>query len=164
MRTRLVVLCCLVWPCSALAFKAGGFDLGDSEAAVKAAYPSAYCRPLEWKSDAADRRCDDARITFAGARSRITAYLKNDSVQAFDIRFDASDYQNVAAQLRLLYGKPGKEGKESVRRGDRPAQEIYKMRWAKGQDRATYTAHPGARRSQLSVWRGNFESEIYRVR
>jgi len=94
-----------------LGFRAWGFDangisLGVDEEQVHKAFPSAHCRALEWKSRAAERRCDDAKIVFGGAPARITIYLKADRVQAFDVRFDEHDLQRVAAFLKQRYGKP----------------------------------------------------------
>ncbi|HEV7477995.1 MAG TPA: hypothetical protein VGO02_09700, partial [Burkholderiales bacterium] len=48
------------------AYDANGVALGGSEDDVKRKFPSVRCQPLEWKSKAADRRCDDAKIVFAG--------------------------------------------------------------------------------------------------
>ena len=47
------------------AFDANGVKLGDNEAAVKKVFPGIRCKPLEWKSDAADRRCERARLMSA---------------------------------------------------------------------------------------------------
>jgi hypothetical protein len=159
-----LILALLALPCAALGFDANGVKLGDREAAVKAAFPEAYCKPLEWQSDAADRRCDDARIVFAGVPARITFYLKGDAVQAFDVRFQKGEFESVAAKLKSRYGKPVSEGRETVRRRDKPAQEIYRVRWRKDKERATYSARPGERRSELLAWRGDFDTEIYRVK
>jgi hypothetical protein len=164
MNLRLVLVGALVLPCAALAFDANGVKLGEGEAAVKASYPEAHCKPLEWKSDAADRRCDNSRITFAGIPARITFYLKSGAVQAFDVRFQTSDFQGVAGKLKTRYGKPDFEGRETIRRRDKPAQEVYRLRWKKGKDHATYSARPGEGRSALLVWHGDFDVEIYRVK
>ena len=37
---------------------------------IRKAFPSAHCKPLEWKSDAADRRCDDGKARFAAQLRR----------------------------------------------------------------------------------------------
>ena len=55
----------------AAAFDANGVKLGDSEAAIKKAFPGIRCKALEWKSDAADRRCDDPKVVFGGVESRV---------------------------------------------------------------------------------------------
>jgi len=161
---RLALISLLALPGAALAFDANGVKLGANEAAVKAAFPEAYCKPLEWKSDAADRRCDNSRISFAGLPARITFYLKGGAVQAFDVRFQTADQKAVAGTLKARYGKPAFEGREMVRRRNKPAQEVYRLRWRKGNDRATYSARAGEKRSELLVWRGNFDVEIYRVK
>jgi len=163
MTRRLAFLGLLGLPCAALAFDANGVKLGASEAAVKAAFPEAHCKPLEWKSDAADRRCDNSRIHFADFPARITFYLKAGKVQAFDARFQTSDFESVAAKLKSLYGKPAFEGRETVHHRNQ-AHEVYRLRWRKGDEHATYNARPGERRSGLLVWRGRFDVEIYRVK
>ena len=72
-----ILLLLLLSPALAFgAFDANGVKLGDNELAVKKAFPGIRCKPLEWKSDAAERRCDDARVAFAGVESRVTIYLK----------------------------------------------------------------------------------------
>ncbi len=68
----------LVLPLPAFAYEISGVGLGGREADVKKAFPSAYCKPLEWKSDAAERRCDDAQISLDGVQTRIPVYLKAD--------------------------------------------------------------------------------------
>ena len=164
MNVRLAFFGLLAAPCAALGFDANGVKLGANEAAVKAAFPEAYCKPLEWKSDAADRRCDNSRITFAGIPARITFYLKGGTVQAFDVRFQTADVASVAAKLKSRFGKPAFEGRETIRRRDRTAQEVYRMRWRGDKDSATFSARAGERRSEFLVWRGNFDVEIYRVK
>src|SRR4051812_2718305 len=49
--------------------------LGASEAEIKKNFPNAYCRELEWPSGAAERRCDDSRISVAGVDASVTFYL-----------------------------------------------------------------------------------------
>lgn len=157
----LVVLAALP---AAAAYDANGVALGMSEAKVKQRFPSAYCKPLEWKSDAAERRCDDGKISFAGIEARITLFLKKDAVQAFDLRFDTKDLDKVAVYLKTAYGPPKYEGRELIRRGDKPPREIYKVRWEGGGDQAVLTSQLEKKRSELNVSRGNFEEEIYRVK
>jgi hypothetical protein len=164
MSARILAALLLAAPAAALAFDANGVRLGGTEAQVKKAFPEAHCKPLEWKSDAADRRCDDSKIEFAGAPARVTFYLKGGSVQAFDVRIQTSEFEAVAAKLKARYGKPASEGRETIRHRNRPAQEVYKLRWQAGKDRATYSARAGDRRAQLFAWRGDFDSEIYRVK
>lgn len=148
----------------ALALQALGVKLGATEGEVQKALPNAYCKALEWKSDAADRRCDDARAQFAGTRARITVYLKAGVVQAIDLRLDARDLEAVKRHLRQVYGAPKSEGTEVIRRGEKGERRVYKMRWENGAERAVFTAPENSQRAELSIWRGNFDSEIYRVR
>src|SRR3954463_12806016 len=65
--------------------------LGASEKELQQRFPHANCQPLEWASRAADRRCDDSRITFAGFDASVTFYLRRNVVEAFDVRFDQRD-------------------------------------------------------------------------
>ena len=148
----------------AWAYDANGVALGAPEKAVLARFPSAYCQPLQWKSKAADRRCDDARISFGGVSARITFYLKNDKLEAFDVRFDTKDAERVAAFLKSRYGAPSAETRDKIDTPGGTPREIYKVRWEKGAERAVMTALMEKRRASLSVWRGTFDEEIYRVR
>lgn len=144
-------------------FDANGVALGAPEAAVRATFPRARCQPMDWKTDAADRRCDEGPFQFGGAEARITFFLKADAVQAFDVRFDDKDLRPVVEYLRERYGKPDFEGQEVFRRrGD--ARAVYKVRWEKGADRAVLSSIAGRRRVDLNVWRGDFDTEIYRFR
>jgi len=149
---------------AALAYDANGVALGAGERDVKEAFPSAHCQPLEWKSTAADRRCDDARIAFAGVRARITFYLKSDAVQAFDVRFSPEEREPVVRYLKSRYGEPMSERTETFRRDGKPDRRVYKVRWESGQDKALLSAQLDRKRAQLEVWRGDFAQEIYRVR
>src|ERR687887_1637500 len=91
---------------AAASYDANDVTLGAAERDIKQRFPNAHCRALEWPSRAADRRCDDSRISFGGLDASITFYLKRDSVEAFDVRFD---HRNLAAMLKYLqarYGKP----------------------------------------------------------
>jgi hypothetical protein len=144
-------------------FDANGVALGASEAEVLKHYPAARCRPLEWKSDAAQRRCDDAKAELAGVQARITFYLKGDVVQAFDLRFDAQHLERVVAFLKERYGKPVSEAREKIE-SRRETRELYKLRWQQGSDRAVLTSQAKRRRVDLNVWRGDFDTEIYRIR
>jgi hypothetical protein len=154
----------LLFACApAWGFDANGVTLGAPEAAVKEAFPHARCQAMDWKTDAADRRCDEGPVPFGGAEVRITFFLKADAVQAFDVRFDDKDLRLVVEYLRERYGKPDSEGQEVFRRrGD--ARAVYKVRWAKGADRAVLSSIAGRRRVDLNVWRGDFDTEIYRFR
>jgi hypothetical protein len=159
-RTALILLLAAA---PAWGFDANGVTLGASEAAVLERFPAARCKPMEWKTDAADRRCDDAPVRFGGADARMTFFLKKDSVQAFDVRLEEKDLRGVAEYLRQRYGRPEAEGNETFqRRGD--ARSVYKLRWVKGQDRAVLSSMAGRRRVDLNVWRGNFDTEIYRIK
>ena len=149
----------------AAAYDANGVELGTSEKAIVQQFPSAHCKPLEWESRAAERRCDDARVSFGGVEARITFYLKGGTVQAFDVRFASRDVERVAGFLKQRYGAPVAETRDKPAREGKPAaREIYKVRWEQGRDRAVLTAEIGRRRASLSVSRGSFEEEIYRVR
>ena len=145
-------------------YDANGVSLGADEAAVRKAFPAARCRELEWKSRAAERRCDDAKVVFGGAPARITLYLKGDRVQAFDVRLDERDLERVAAFLKQRYGKPLAETREKIERREGDVREIYKVRWEKGQERAVLTAQAKRRRVDLNVWLGKFDEQIYRIR
>jgi hypothetical protein len=145
-------------------YDANGVALGAPEAEVLKAFPSARCRALEWKSQAAERRCDDAKILFGGAQARITVYLKADRVQAFDLRFDERDLERVAAFLKQRYGRPQAELREKFERRGGPPREVTKLRWEQGEERAMLASQDKAKRVDLSVWRGNFDEEIYRIR
>jgi hypothetical protein len=65
--------------------------LGAKESDIKRALPSVHCRPLQWESKAADRRCDDSRVGFGGVEVQVTFYLKKDVLEAFDVRFDTRE-------------------------------------------------------------------------
>lgn len=160
-------LACLILglvPAALQAFELNGVALGGREADVKKAHPSAFCKPLEWKSAAADRRCDDARISFGGVTARVTFYLKADAIQAFDLRFDSVERDKVTAQLKSRWGAPLSETTETFGRRERNERKIYKARWVKGRDQAVLTVPLDRKRATLSASRGSFEEEIYRVR
>jgi hypothetical protein len=159
-RTALILLLAAA---PAWGFDANGVTLGASEAAVLERFPAARCKPMEWKTDAADRRCDAAAVRFGGADARMTFFLEKDSVQAFDVRLEEKDLRGVVEYLRQRYGRPEAEGNETFqRRGD--ARSVYKLRWVKGKDRAVLSSLAGRRRVDLNVWRGNFDTEIYRIK
>ena len=162
---RWLLLAALLAPLSALAsFEANGVALGEPEAEVRKSYPSAHCRPLEWESLAADRRCDDSRADFGGVKVRITFYLKNDAVEAFDVRFNTEDLERLMAVLRASYGKPTSEGREKVERPGKSPREFFRAQWRRGNAHASLSSEIGRRRSSMVVSRGNFDEEIYRVR
>ena len=143
-------------------YDANGIFLGASEDAVLRQYPSAHCKPLEWQSRAADRRCDDSRISFGGVEARVTFYLRRDKVEAFDVRFDTKDLDRVVAFLKGRYGKPVTEQRDTL--GDKKPRQVYKALWEGKDERAALVSRSDERRGSLLVSRGNFEEEIYRVR
>ena len=157
----LVALAALAATSSAAAFDAVGVKLGDRESAVRRALPSAHCKPLEWTSRAADRRCDDAKVVLAGTTVRATFYIKNDVVQAFDLRFHSRDAEQMASFLKTQYGKPVSETREAP--ADKPGRSVYKVLWQKGKDKAVLVSQLQSRRASVLVSRGNFDEEIYKV-
>lgn len=145
------------------AYDANGVVLGASEKAVLERFPTAFCKPLQWSSAAADRRCDDTKVVIGGVQSRITFYLKADRVQAFDVRFESKDSERLAAFLKERYGAPSDETRATLE--DRPrGGELYKVQWQKGEERAVLTSQSAKRRAFFTVSRGDFEEQIYRVR
>lgn len=145
-------------------FDVKGVSLGDSEMAIKKVLPGIRCKPLEWKSDAADRRCDDAQVPFAGVETRVTFYLKADAIRGFDVRFEMSSVDKVADYLRGRYGKPVSEAREKIIRKNKEEREVFKMLWEKGTDTARLSAISTGKRASLSVSRQGFEDEIYRIK
>ena len=67
-----------------------------------------------------------------------------------------------AAALKPRYGLPTAEVREKAdgRRGG----DLVKLEWKKGDEQALLVSQTEQRRASLTVWRGNFEEEIYRVR
>lgn len=163
MRTLLLLVLLLGGAPAARAFDIDGVSLDDSERDVTQAFPSAYCRALEWRSDAAERRCDDGRISFAGVAARVTFYLKGDKVQAFDVRFDSRDRERVVAYLASRYGKPRSDRVETIGRPGKEDRQLYETRWEQGAEKALLSARQGRRYAQLEVSRGDFAQRIYKV-
>src|SRR6267142_448711 len=163
MRT-ISLLAMLLAALPAAAYDVNGVALGAREGEVKKKFPSIHCKELEWKSLAAERRCDDSKVAFGGAEVRITLYLRKDQVQAFDIRFDTKDTERVAAFAKSRYGAPASETRDRIEADGKPTRQIYKLLWEKGDERAVLVAQPDKRRGTLTVSRGNFDEEIYRVR
>jgi len=161
MRALLAAVLLLV-PLAGAAFDVNGVLLGASEAEVKRKFPSAFCKKLEWESRAADRRCDDSRISFGGAEARVTFYLRKDKVEAFDVRFDSRDLDQVVAFAKQRYGAPSTEQRDTL--GDKKPRQIYKALWEGKEERAALVAQIDKRRGSLLVSRGSFEEEIYKVR
>lgn len=132
------------------AYDANGVTLGASEQDIRKQFPAANCQPLEWPSRAADRRCDDSRISFGGVDASVTFYLKAGAVEGFDVRFDRRDVTRVIEFLRTRYGAP--------------VDRAPVLEWKAKGERARFTAEKGRRRASLLVWRGAFDEEIYKVR
>ena len=161
-KTVFLLLCLLVAP--ALAYDVNGIRLGGGEIDVKKAMPSALCKALEWKSDAADRRCDDAKVAVGGVEARIAVFFKAGAAQAYDIRFDVKDLERIKAHLRKQWGEPLAEATEVIARQGKPDRKVFKMRWEKGADRAVLVAQLEKKRASLEVSRGNFPVEIYQIK
>ena len=138
--------------------------LGAKERDVKRQFPSANCKPLQWESKAADRRCDDSRVAFGGVEVQVTFYLKKDAVEAFDVRFDTKELERFVGFLKSRYGAPQSETRDTFERQGKKARQVYKALWERGKERAVLTAQLEKRRASMLVSRGDFEEEIYRVR
>jgi len=143
----------LLFAASARAYDVNGVALGASEKEIREKFPYANCRALEWPSRAADRRCDDSRIIFAGVDASVTFYLRKGTVEGFDVRFDHRDIAGIVKFLTPRYGAPAFEGAGPVM-----------AQWKSKGERATITSDQGRRRASLLVSRGTFEDEIYKVR
>jgi hypothetical protein len=163
MRQILFLLVCLL-AAPALAYEVNGVKLGGREIDVKKAMPSALCKALEWKSDAADRRCDDAKVALGGVETRVTVFLKAGAVQAYNIRFDVKDLERVKSVLKANWGEALAEATEVIARQGKPDRKVFKMRWERGADRAVLVAQLEKKRASVEVSRGNFPSEIYQVK
>jgi hypothetical protein len=94
--------------------------------------------------------------------ARITFYLRHNQVQAFDVRFESRDTERLVSFLKKRYGAPSAESRE--KNENRRSGELYKVLWDKGEERAVLTSLSEKRRASLTVSRGDFENEIYRVR
>jgi hypothetical protein len=138
--------------------------LGASERDVRQKFPSARCKALEWQSRAADRRCDDSRVSFGGVEVQVTFYLKKDAVEAIDVRFGTRELERFVSFLKSRYGKPASETRETFQRREKAERHVYKVMWESGKDRAVLTAQLEKRRASMLVSRGDFDEEIYRVR
>src|SRR6185503_5417856 len=126
---------------AAAAYDANGVALGATEQAVLQQFPSAHCQALQWTSRAADRRCDDSKAVIGGVMSRITFYLKKDRVEAFDVRVDSKDADQLAAFLKKRYGAPSSETRDKFDKGDkRGGGELYTVHWEKDGERAVLTS------------------------
>ena len=147
-----------------MAYPVNGVGLGGAESDVKKRYPAAHCKPLEWKTDAADRRCDDSKVVVQGIESRITYYLKAGTIVAFDVRFDSKDTPRFISGMRSDWGAPKSETKDIIAKKGKEDREITKVLWENGRDRAVLTSMLDKKRAQLEVSRGGFADEVYRVR
>ena len=161
---RLLLACTLCLSLPAFGYGINGVNLGGRELDVKKAFPSVHCKALEWKSDAADRRCDDAQISLGGVEARITVFLKGDVIRAYDLRFDMKELERVTAHLKSRWGAPLAEATEVISKKDKLDRKVFKMRWEKGADRALLVAQLEKKRASLEVSRGSFPVEIYRVK
>ena len=148
----------------ALAYDIKGMRIGGKEIDVKKVMPSAHCKPLEWKSEAADRRCDDAKLSLGGAEARITVFLKADSIQAFSLSFDVKELDRVKAYLRGQWGAPLAEVTETIARKDKPDRKVFRMRWEQDAEYAVIVGQLEKKRATLDISRGGFAEEIYRIR
>lgn len=167
MNKILVAIAAALLPLAALAaYDVKEVKLGATEADVKRALPSARCKALEWKSKAADRRCDDSRVVFGGVEVRVTFYLRKDAVEAFDVRFDTKELERFVGFLKSRYGKPVSESRDAYGnpgKDKKPGREVYKVLWEKDGERATLAAQLEKRTASMLVSRGAFDEEIYRV-
>jgi hypothetical protein len=162
MKRTMLTLCLLVALPAGAAYDVNGVQLGASERDVKRALPSAHCKPLEWKSKAADRRCDDSRVSFGGVEVRVTLYLRKDAVEAFDVRFETRDLERMVGFLKTRYGAPASETRDTY--GTKGStRQVYKAGWDKDGERAVLTAQLEKRTASMLVSRGSFDEEIYRV-
>ncbi len=158
----LALALCLSLP--AFGYELSGIKLGGKEIDVKKAFPSAHCKELEWKSDAADRRCDDAQVSLGGAQAKITVFIKAGVIQAYDLRFEMKELERVTAHLKSRWGAPLSETTEVISKKGKDDRKVFKALWEKGSDRAAVIAQLEQKRGAIEVSRGNFPVEIYRVR
>ena len=161
---RLLFLLFFLSSIPALAYDIKGMRIGGKEIDVKKVMPSAHCKPLEWKSDAADRRCDDAKLSLGGAEARITVFLKADAIQAFSLSFDVKELDRVKAHLRGQWGAPLAEVTETIARKDKADRKVFRMRWEQGAEYAVIVGQLEKKRATLDIARGSFAEDIYRIR
>ncbi len=83
----------------------------------------------------------------------VTFYLRKDSVEGFDLRFEKAVLPVMSKHFLDRYGKPVIENKEDI---------VYE--WKAADERARLTSEKGRRRASLLVWRGTFEQEIYKIK
>jgi len=166
---KLLFTILLLVPLASHAYDVNGVKLGGKELDVKKAFPSVHCKELEWRTDAADRRCDDARIPLGGSggvEARVTFYLKAGVIRGYDLRFDIRDLDRVKSLLKARWGAPLAEATETIgaRNKDQKDRHVYKMRWESGPDRAILSAQLEKKRGNIEVARGNFFDEVYRIK
>jgi hypothetical protein len=165
MMRKILLAAALLWAVSAAAaLDVKEITLGAKERDIKLKFPSAHCKPLEWQSKAADRRCDDSRVAFGGVEVQVTFYLKKDALEAFDLRFDTKELERFVKFLKSRYGEPRSEDKDTYERKGKSPRQVYKALWESGKERAVLTAQLEKRRATMLVSRGDFDEEIYRVR
>jgi len=161
---KAILTLCLLLPLPAIAaYDMKGVELGATESDVKRMLPSAHCKALEWKSKAADRRCDDSRVLFGGVEVRVTLYLRKDAVEAFDVRFDTKELERMIGFLKTRYGAPASENRDTYGTKGKATRQVYEAAWEKDGARAVLTAQLEKRTASMLVSRGTFEEEIYRV-
>ena len=150
----------------ASAYDVNGVGLGSKELDVKKTFPSVHCKELEWRTDAADRRCDDAHIVVGGVEAKVTYYLKAGIIRGFDLRFDVKDLEKMKSLLIARWGQPMTQVTETIgaRKKDQKDRQVFKMRWEKSGDRALLAAQLEKKRVTVEVERGNFFQEIYKVK
>lgn len=158
MKARLATTLLLAATAPAAAFDFNGLELGAPESAVQKSVPRAHCQPLQWPSRAADRRCDSAHATFAGVPARVTFYLNEGRVAAFDVGLGRQDADRIAALFTQRYGAPVAETGPSKTGG------VERRRWEDGREQAVLMTREQRRRASLFVSRPGFEEELYRVR
>lgn len=162
---KYLALSLLLVPMSAAAeYDIKGVALGATEKEVVRALPSAHCKALEWESRAADRRCDDSRVSFGGVEVKVTFYLKKGAVEAFDVRFDTRELDRFVAFLKTRYGMPKSETRDEIRREGKSARKVHKALWEGAGERAVLVAQLEKGRASMLVSRGAFDEEIYKIR
>jgi hypothetical protein len=163
MKKLLLTLALLAAAPAHAAYDVKDIVLGAHESDIKGKFPSAHCKQLEWKSKAADRRCDDAKVALGGIEVQVTFYLRKDVLEAYDVRFDTKELNRFVGFLKTRYGAPQSETRDTYGRKGKDTRQVYKAAWDNGQERAVLTAQTEKRRASMLVSRGDFEEEIYRV-
>ena len=77
------------------------------------------------------------------------------AVEGFDVRFEKGQLERMSKFLAERYGKPAAEKSSALG---------TTVEWKANGERARLSAEQGRRRASLLVWRGAFETEIYKVR